>query len=118
MAVASERAPLMTVFEKKMDEVSEIDPGSTVIRANGEVIKERFAEDPARRTACSLKESISPVAMIPTFTERKTLGALLVPQVLEVVGKDFLKACSVMFPIPLKVPTVLWNSLGWCVGQR
>ena len=56
VAVASERAPLMTVFEKKMDEVSEIDPGSIiVIRANGEVVKERFAEDPARRTACSFE---------------------------------------------------------------
>ena len=56
VAVASERAPLMTVFDKKIEEVSEIEPGSiVVIRSNGEVVTERFAEDPARRTACSFE---------------------------------------------------------------
>ena len=94
VAVASERAPLMTVFEKKMDEVSEIDPGSIiVIRANGEVIKERFAEDPARRTSCSFERIYFSRGNDPDiYAERKTLGALLVPQVLEVVGKDFSKS--------------------------
>ena len=94
VAVASERAPLMTVFEKKMDEVSEIDPGSIiVIRANGEVVKERFAEDPARRTACSFERIYFSRGNDPDiYAERKTLGALLVPQVLEVVGKDFSKS--------------------------
>ena len=94
VAVASERAPLMTVFEKKMDEVSEIDPGSIiVIQANGEVIKERFAEDPARRTACSFERIYFSRGNDPDiYAERKTLGALLVPQVLEVVGKDFSKS--------------------------
>jgi len=94
VAVASERAPLMTVFEKKMDEVSEIDPGSIiVIRANGELIKERFAQDPARRTACSFERIYFSRGNDPDiYAERKTLGALLVPQVLEVVGKDFSKS--------------------------
>ena len=84
----------MTVFEKKMDEVSEIDPGSIiVIRANGEVIKERFAEDPARRTSCSFERIYFSRGNDPDiYAERKTLGALLVPQVLEVVGKDFSKS--------------------------
>ena len=91
VAVASERAPLMTVFNKKMEEVSELDPGSIlVIRSNGEVIKERFAEDPARRTACSFERIYFSRGNDPDiYAERKTLGALLVPQVLEVVGKDF-----------------------------
>jgi amidophosphoribosyltransferase len=94
VAVASERAPLMTVFEKKMDEVSEIDPGSIlVIRSNGEVINERFAEDPARRTSCSFERIYFSRGNDPDiYAERKTLGALLVPQVLEVVGKDFSKS--------------------------
>jgi amidophosphoribosyltransferase len=94
VAVASERAPLMTVFDKKMEEVSEIDPGSIlVIRSNGEVIKERFAEDPARRTACSFERIYFSRGNDPDiYAERKTLGALLVPQVLEVVGKDFSKS--------------------------
>ena len=94
VAVASERAPLMTVFEKKMEEISEIDPGSIlVIRANGDVINERFADYPARRTACSFERIYFSRGNDPDiYAERKTLGALLVPQVLEVVGKDFSKS--------------------------
>ena len=94
VAVASERAPLMTVFEKKMDEVSEIDPGSIlVIRSNGEVIKERFVEDPPRRASCSFERIYFSRGNDPDiYAERKTLGALLVPQVLEVVGIDFSKS--------------------------
>ena len=94
VAVASERAPLMTVFEKKMEEVSEIDPGSIlVIRANGQVIKERFADDPVRRAACSFERIYFSRGNVPDiYAERKMLGALLIPQVLEVVGSDFSKS--------------------------
>ena len=94
VAVASERAPLMTVFEKKMGEVSELDPGSIlVMRANGQVIKERFADDPVRRAACSFERIYFSRGNDPDiYAERKMLGALLVPQVLEVVGSDFSKS--------------------------
>ena len=94
VAVASERAPLMTVFEKKMEEVSEIEPGSVlVIRSNGELIEERFANDSAKRAACSFERIYFSRGNDPDiYAERKTLGALLVPQVLEVVGKDFSKS--------------------------
>ena len=94
VAVASERAPLMTVFDKKIEDVSEIEPGSiVVIRSNGEVVTKRFAEDPARRTACSFERIYFSRGNDPDiYAERKSLGALLVPQVLEVVGKDFSKS--------------------------
>ena len=94
IAVASERAPLMTVFNKKVDEVSEIDPGTILVaRANGELEIERFAEDPARRTSCSFERIYFSRGNDPDiYAERKTLGALLVPQVLEAVGKDFSKS--------------------------
>ena len=85
MAVASERAPLMTVFNKKMEEVSELDPGSIlVIRSNGEVIK--VCRRPCKNSMY-LKIYFSR-GMKDIYAEKK-LGALLVPQVLEVVGKDF-----------------------------
>ena len=49
IAVASERAPLMTVFDKKVDQVQEIKPGTIVVaKANGDLQVERFADDPAR----------------------------------------------------------------------
>ena len=64
-----------------------------MIRANGELIIERFAEDPARRTACSFERIYFSRGNDPDiYAERKTLGALLVPQVLEVVGRDFSKS--------------------------
>ena len=38
VAVASERAPLMTVFDKKIEEVSEIEPGLIVVIRSNEVV--------------------------------------------------------------------------------
>ena len=93
VAVASERAPLMTVFDKEAEEVEEIKPGTIiVVRADGTTEVDRFADDPARQTGCSFEGFISLAAMILIFTGKKDLGALLVPQVLEVVGEDFSKS--------------------------
>ncbi|MEC7400363.1 MAG: amidophosphoribosyltransferase [Verrucomicrobiota bacterium] len=94
MAVASERAPLMTVFDKEAEEIDEIKPGTIVVaRASGEVIVERFADDPARQTGCSFERIYFSRGNDPDiYAERKTLGALLVPQVIESVGGDFSKS--------------------------
>ena len=91
VAVASERAPLMTVFDKKVDEVKEIKPGTIVVaKANGDVQVERFADDPARQTGCSFERIYFSRGNDPDiYAERKMLGALLVPAVLKSVGNDF-----------------------------
>ena len=91
IAVASERAPLMTVFDKKVDQVKEIKPGTIVVaKANGEVEVARFADDPARETACSFERIYFSRGNDPDiYAERKMLGALLVPDVLKSVGNDF-----------------------------
>ncbi len=100
VAVASERAPLMTVFEKKIDEVEEIKPGTLVLaKANGEVEVERFADDPARQTGCSFERIyFSRGNDADIYSERKTLGALLVPSVIESVGSDFSKSVFSYIP--------------------
>ena len=94
VAVALERAPLMTVFDKEAEEIDEIKPGTiVVVRASGEVIVERFADDPARQTGCSFERIYFSRGNDPDiYAERKTLGALLVPQVIESVGGDFSKS--------------------------
>ena len=94
VAVASERAPLMTVFDKEAEEIDEIKPATIVVaRASGEVIVERFADDPARQTGCSFERIYFSRGNDPDiYAERKTLGALLVPQVIESVGGDFSKS--------------------------
>ena len=91
IAVASERAPLMTVFNKKVDQVKEIKPGTIVVaKANGDVQIERFADDPAQETACSFERIYFSRGNDPDiYAERKMLGALLVPDVLSSVGNDF-----------------------------
>ena len=46
----------MTVFEKDAGEVEEIEPGTVVIvRANGEILTERFADDPGIHAGCSFE---------------------------------------------------------------
>ena len=94
IAIASERAPLMTVFEKKIDQVSEIKPGTIVVaKANGELEIDRFADDPAQETGCSFERIYFSRGNDPDiYAERKTLGALLVPSVIEAVGPDFSKS--------------------------
>ncbi|MEC9123176.1 MAG: amidophosphoribosyltransferase, partial [Verrucomicrobiota bacterium] len=94
IAIASERAPLMTVFEKKIDQVSEIKPGTIVVaKANGELEIDRCADDPAQETGCSFERIYFSRGNDPDiYAERKTLGALLVPSVIEAVGPDFSKS--------------------------
>ena len=90
-AVASERAPLMTVFDKGMDEISEIEPGGIlVVRPDGSIIKEQFSESSGKVAGCSFERIYFSRGNDPDiYAERKNLGALLVPQVLESVGSDF-----------------------------
>ena len=121
VAVASERAPLMTVFDKKVDEVEEIKPGTIVVaKANGDVQVERFADDPARQTGCSFERIYFSRGNDPDiYAERKMLGALLVPDVLKSVGMIFQTVCSVMFPILQRVRiTGLWSNFDWFAGQK
>ncbi len=90
-AVASERAPLMTVFDKSVDDISEIQPGGIlVMRPNGELIEEKFCEGSPKSSGCSFERIYFSRGNDPDiYAERKMLGALLVPQVVESVGNDF-----------------------------
>ena len=94
VAVASERAPLMTVFDKEINEVHEILPGTiVVVQASGEVKINRYADDPGRDAGCSFERIyFSRGNDADIYTERKKLGALLAPQVLDSVGQDFSKS--------------------------
>ena len=90
-AVASERAPLMTVFDKSVDDISEIQSGGIlVMRPNGELIEEKFCEGSPKSSGCSFERIYFSRGNDPDiYAERKMLGALLVPQVVESVGNDF-----------------------------
>ncbi|MGE4549781.1 MAG: amidophosphoribosyltransferase, partial [Opitutales bacterium] len=94
VSYASERAPLMTVFDKKADEVEEIEPGTVaLVRADGEVVIERIADDPGRQTSCSFERIYFSRGNDPDiYAERKKLGGAMAPQILEAVGNDFSKS--------------------------
>ncbi|BCX49129.1 glutamine phosphoribosyl pyrophosphate amidotransferase [Haloferula helveola] len=86
IAIASERVPLMTVFEAEQDEVEALDPGAVLtIKSDGGLHRGRFAEpDPFR--PCSFERIYFSRGNDPDiYRERKALGAALVPQVVDAI---------------------------------
>jgi amidophosphoribosyltransferase len=90
IAFASERAPLMTVFDLSLDQVKEVEPGHViVIKKRGAITSTRFT-DPLPRTSCSFERIyFSRGNDIDIYRERKALGGRLVDQVIKSVGGDF-----------------------------
>lgn len=86
---ASERPPLMTVFDKELDEVQELPAGHVAcIKHDGTFELERFAAEREMR-ACSFERIyFSRGNDAEIYSERKSLGRNLVPQVLEVIDSD------------------------------
>ncbi len=99
MAFASERVPLMTVFEAEEDEVQAIDPGTVVtIKANGKMATTAFAE-PCPHTPCSFEKIYFSRGNDPQiYKERKAMGCALVPQVVEAIDGDFDKTVFSYIP--------------------
>ena len=60
------------------------------MRPNGELIEEKFCEGSPKLSGCSFERIYFSRGNDPDiYAERKMLGALLVPQVVESVGNDF-----------------------------
>lgn len=99
VAVASERAPLMTVFEAEAGQVQEVPPGHVLtVKADGEIRLERFAE-PRRRASCSFERIYFSRGNDPEiYNERRALGRELVPAVVEAIGGDFDRAIFSYIP--------------------
>ncbi len=89
IAFASERVPLLTVFEKDVSEVSELAPGHVVsIKASGEMSVCPFTE-PRRRASCSFERIYFSRGNDPDiYRERKALGGALASQLLEAIEFD------------------------------
>lgn len=99
IAFASERAPLLTVFDLEQEQVKEVEPGTAiVVKKNGTVTVDRFVE-PAPLRQCSFERIYFSRGNDPDiYAERKKLGALLVDQVLEECGRDFDKTVFSFIP--------------------
>jgi len=92
VAVASERPPLFTAFGAQPNEVQEVPPGhALIIDPDGDYALHRIiAAEAVERRSCSFERIYFSRGNDPDiYLERKKLGALLVPRILEHVGHDF-----------------------------
>ncbi len=90
VAFASERAPLMTVFDLGLDEVKEVPPGNVVvIKRRGEITSKPFT-GPLPRASCSFERIyFSRGNDVDIYQERKALGGNLADQIVTAIGRDW-----------------------------
>ncbi|MGE9271448.1 MAG: amidophosphoribosyltransferase, partial [Verrucomicrobiales bacterium] len=86
IAFASERVPLMTVFEADADDVVALEPGGMLtVKSDGSIHDGRFSES-CDYTPCSFERIYFSRGNDPDiYRERKAMGAALVPQVVEAI---------------------------------
>ncbi|MGX5690323.1 class II glutamine amidotransferase [Arcticibacter tournemirensis] len=87
--VTSERPAIQTAFNVPFSAVKEIKPGhALIIKKNGEISEEQFRE-PEEQKSCSFERIyFSRGSDAAIYRERKHLGRLLCPQILESVNHD------------------------------
>ena len=89
VVVASERPVIQTVFNVDFDKVQELQPGhALIIKKNGKVTEEQIIT-PTVKKACSFERIyFSRGSDAEIYQERKDLGKLILPAVLEAIGDD------------------------------
>jgi amidophosphoribosyltransferase len=89
VVVASERPVIQTVFNVPFEKVKEIDPGSAlIIKKNGDVFMKEILT-PTVKKACSFERIyFSRGSDAEIYQERKNLGKLILPAVLESIDND------------------------------
>ncbi len=99
IAFASERVPLMTVFEVDADQIRSLDPGSVItIKADGTLSDTQF-HPPREYTPCSFEKIYFSRGNDPQiYRERKAMGSALVDQVISSIGEAFDKTVFSFIP--------------------
>lgn len=89
--VASERPVIQTAFNLKMDEVHELQPGEAfVVKRNGTISLHQIQEKKETITPCSFERIyFSRGSDHDIYRERKKLGELLVPKIIDAIENDF-----------------------------
>lgn len=90
VAFASERAPLMTVFDVAVEDVKEVEPGHVVVmKKRGTVQSVQFTA-PLAKTSCSFERIyFSRGNDLDIYRERQALGGGLADQVINAIGHDW-----------------------------
>lgn len=99
VTVASERPVIQTAFNVDFDDVKELPPGHAIItKKNGKVSIKKIIE-PLERKACSFERIyFSRGSDAEIYEERKELGRLLMPKVLEAINYDTLNSVFSYIP--------------------
>lgn len=89
VVVASERPVIQTVFNVPFEKVQELDPGKAlIIKKNGSFSLEEILE-PLEKKACSFERIyFSRGSDAEIYRERKMLGKLILPAVLDAIDND------------------------------
>jgi amidophosphoribosyltransferase len=87
--IASERPAIQTVFNVPFESIQEVTPGhAVIIKKNGELSEELILE-PLERKSCSFERIyFSRGSDAEIYEERKELGRLVMPKVLEAIDHD------------------------------
>ncbi|MCF8408092.1 MAG: amidophosphoribosyltransferase [Crocinitomicaceae bacterium] len=87
--VASERPVIQTAFKLKAEDIKELTPGSAIIIKKSGKVAEIEINVPRTKLACSFERIyFSRGSDKDIYTERKNLGRLVVPQILESINFD------------------------------
>lgn len=89
--VASERPVIQTAFNLKKDDVHELQPGEAIVmKRNGKISLKQILEKKEKITPCSFERIyFSRGSDYDIYRERKKLGELLVPHIIETIDSDF-----------------------------
>src|ERR1700748_255923 len=89
VVAASERPALQTAFNIPIEEIKEIQPGHALIVKKSGTIREEMFSEPLEKKSCSFERIyFSRGSDASIYRERKQLGRLLCPQILEAVNND------------------------------
>ncbi|MFA6085621.1 amidophosphoribosyltransferase [Mucilaginibacter sp.] len=89
VVAASERPAIQTAFNIPIEEIKEIKPGhALIVKKNGKITEDMFSE-PLEKKACSFERIyFSRGSDASIYRERKQLGRLLCPQILNSINND------------------------------
>ncbi len=89
IVAASERPVIQTVFNTKIDDIKELQPGyALIVKKNGE-FSEKMVRKPEKKSACSFERIyFSRGSDKDIYIERKKLGELITPKIIETVEDD------------------------------
>ena len=99
IAVASERVPLMTVFEANQNEVMEVGAGNVFVIKSDGTCYERSYKPAGERKSCTFERIYFSRGNDPEiYRERKALGEALCPKVYKSINGDFKHAVFSFIP--------------------